>query len=203
MLSDHRPSQFPNTYYDVVALAASAGGLHAFLEVVRALPTNFPAAVIIIQHLAPHRESLLPEIIQRYTILPVRQAKEGEIIEPGVVYTALPDYHMIVDEDGRLRLNQEAPINFSRPAIDPLIQSMAEMYQDRLIAVILSGMGSDGSKGILSVKAMGGIVIVQNLETSQFTGMPCAAIRTGATDYVLPLDSISSAIVSLVTTGAC
>ncbi len=123
MLSNHRPPQFPSTHYDVVALAASAGGLHAFLQVVQGLPANFPAAVIIIQHLAPHRESLLPDIIQRYSILPVRHAKEGEVIEPGVVYTALPDYHMTVEADGRLHLNQEAPINFSRPAIDPLIQS--------------------------------------------------------------------------------
>ena len=203
MFNNHQPSQFPNTYYDVVALAASAGGLHAFMEVVSGLPIDFPAAVVIVQHLAPKRESLLPEIIQRYTTLPVRHAVEGEIIEPGVVYTALPDYHMLIDADGRLRLNQEAPVNFSRPAIDPLIQSMAERYQDRLIAVILSGMGSDGSKGIQFVKAGGGIVIVQNLETSEFTGMPGAAIRTGATDYILPLNAISSTLISLVTTGAC
>lgn len=203
MLSNHRPSQFPNTYFDVVALAASAGGLHAFLEVVSSLPTDFPAAVVIIQHLAPNRESLLPDIIRRYTKLSVRQVVEGESIKPGMVYTALPDYHMLVDAEGRLRLNQGAPINFSRPAIDPLIQSMAQTYQNRLITVILSGMGSDGSKGIQSVKALGGIVIVQNLETSEFTGMPGAAIRTGVPDYVLPLDSISSTLVSLVTTGAC
>lgn len=200
-LIDHRPTHFSNTHYDVVALAASAGGLNALTEVLSNLPVNFPAAVLVVQHIEPHRKSLLADILSRKSPMPVQQAEDGVRMEPGIVYIAPPDHHMEVEQDGRLHLNQDARVNFSRPAIDPLIESMAAIYQDRIIVVILTGMGSDGSRGISAVKAYGGEVIVQDLESSKFTGMPDAAIRTGNVDLVLPLDAISSAIVSLVTTG--
>lgn len=198
---DNRPAHFSNTYYDVVALAASAGGLNALTEVLRSLPVDFPAAVLVVQHIEPHRKSMLAEILNRKSPMPVQQAKDGIKMEPGIVYIAPPDHHMQVEQDGRLHLNQDARVNFSRPAIDPLIESMAEVYRERIIVVILTGMGNDGSKGIGAVKARGGEVIVQDLDSSKYTGMPGAAIHTGNIDFVLPLETISSAIVSLVSTG--
>jgi two-component system, chemotaxis family, protein-glutamate methylesterase/glutaminase len=187
--------------YDIVALVASAGGLNALSKVLTSLPADFPAAVVVVQHLDPRHRSLMAEILARRTPLRVRQAEAGDSVEAGAVFIAPPDRHLLVNADGTVSLTQTELVHFVRPSGDLLLESVAAAYKDRSIGVILTGTGSDGSMGVRAIRKMGGTVIVQSEETAEFTGMPCAAIATGAADFVLPLDDIAGALVTLVMKG--
>ena len=189
---------FPNAAFDVAALAASAGGLTALSRVLSALPSDFPAAVVVVQHLDPRHRSLMADILSRRTSLRVKQAEEGDLLTPATVYIAPPNRHLLVNPDGTLSLSQSELVHFVRPSADLLFESVAASHKDRAIAVVLTGTGSDGAMGVQAIKKMGGTVIVQDEKTSQFFGMPAAAIQTGNTDFILPLDEIASALVTLV-----
>lgn len=192
---------FPGVAFDVVAFAASAGGIQALSRVLSSLPDDFPAAIVIVQHVDPRHRSLMAEIFGRRTRLKVKEAAQGDALGPGVVYTAPPNQHLLVNSDGTLSLTQSELVHFVRPSADLLFESVAASYKDRAIAVVLSGTGLDGSMGIRAIKKMGGTTIVQDVKSSEFSGMPMAAIETGAVDFVLPLDEIPPAIVTLVTDG--
>lgn len=187
--------------FDVVALAASAGGLTALSAVLSALPMDFPAALLVVQHLDPRHRSLMAEILSRRTSLPVKQAEEGDIVSPGRVYIAPPNRHLLVNPNGTISLSESELVHFVRPSADLLFESVAASYKHRAIAVVLTGTGSDGSMGVTAIKKMNGTVIVQDEKTSQFSGMPSAAIQTGHVDFILPLDEIPSALVTLVIKG--
>jgi len=183
----------------VVALGASAGGLGAAAEVLGALPGDVPAAFVVVLHLMAEHPSFLAEILGRRTSLPVTQAVNGDRLEPGKVYVAPPDAHLIVEPDGHLLLETGPPVHFLRPSIDRLLASLAESYHGRALAVVLSGTGKDGADGVRLIKAAGGTVFAQSSETSEHSGMPDAAIATGVVDRVLPLGEIAAAIVDAVT----
>jgi two-component system chemotaxis response regulator CheB len=185
--------------FDLVVIAASAGGLSALGTVVRALPGDLPSSVCIVQHLDPRHRSLIDGILARHTELTVRLATEGERLKRSTVYVAPPDRHLLVNADGTMSLTQSELVHFVRPSADLLFESAAHSHGDRVIAVVLTGTGKDASMGVQAVKQRGGTVIAQDQETSQFFGMPEAAIQTGAVDFILPLDQIGPAIVTLVT----
>jgi two-component system chemotaxis response regulator CheB len=195
------PPHFPAVAFDVVVFAASAGGLRALSEVVAGLPGDFGAALVAVQHLDPRHRSLMAEILSRRTHLRVTQAGDGDRLGPGTLFIAPPDRHLLVNPDGTLSLSQSELVHFVRPSADLLFDSAAASYKDRLIAVILTGSGSDGAMGVQAVKKMGGTVIAQDEASSEFYGMPSAAIATGCVDFVLPLGEIPGALVTLVTTG--
>jgi two-component system chemotaxis response regulator CheB len=192
---------FASEAFDVVALASSAGGLTALSTVLGALPVEFPAAIVVVQHLDPRHRSLMAEILSRRTPLKVKQAQEGDKLIPATVYIAPPDRHLLVNLDGTLSLTQTELVHFVRPSADLLFESVAASYRDRAIAVVLSGSGSDGSMGVQAIKKMGGTVIAQDEATAEFPGMPSAVIKTRSVDFVLPLAEIASALVALVVRG--
>jgi two-component system chemotaxis response regulator CheB len=192
----------PQPWFEVVGLAASAGGLTALSEVLAGLPADFPAAIVLVQHLDPKHKSLMAEILDRRTELTVRQAVDGDRISPGGVWVAPPAHHLLVNGDGELSLTRTELVHFVRPSADLLFESMAAGFRDRAIAVVLTGTGLDGEMGVRAVKKMGGVVIAQDQATSEYFGMPGAAIKTGCVDYILPLDQIAGTLTSLVTTGA-
>src|SRR6266496_1160101 len=192
---------FSNGAYDLIALAASAGGLRALSEVLAGLPREFPAAIVVVQHLDRRHRSLMADILSRRTPLHVKEAEEGDHLSPGTVYIAPPNRHLLVNPDGTLSLTQSKLVHFLRPSADLLFESVAASYKDRAIAVVLTGTGSDGAMGVQAIKKMGGTVIVQDEKTSEFSGMPGAAIHTGSVDFVLPLDEIASALVTLIMKG--
>jgi two-component system chemotaxis response regulator CheB len=196
-----RSRNFPNAAFDVVALAASAGGLKALSEVLSSLPASFPAAIVVVQHLDPRHRSLMADILSRRTRLQVKQAEEGDRLTPGTVYIAPPNRHLLVNPDGTLSLTQSELVHFVRPSADLLFDSVAASYKDRAIAVVLTGTGNDGAMGVQAIEKMGGTVIAQDEETSEFFGMPNAAIQTGTVDFVLPLSEVASALISLVMQG--
>lgn len=187
--------------YDVVVVGSSAGGLNALIHVLGPLPATLPAAVLIVQHLDPRYLSMLPEILQKSTSLKTKQPRDGDPIIPGWVYLAPPDNHMLVHTKGILSLSHAAEVKYVRPSIDLLFASAAETYGKRCLGVVLTGRGSDGSMGVRAIDRAGGTVIVQSQESSAYKDMPCAAIATGAADYILSLDDISLKIIHLLKPG--
>ncbi len=196
-----RMNHFSNAAFDVVAMAASAGGLTALSQILTALPADFPAAILVVQHLDPRHRSLMAEILSRRTPLKILEAKEADTLNPGTVYIAPPNRHLLVNADGSLSLSQSELVHFLRPSADLLFESVAAIYKDRAIAVVLTGTGSDGAMGVQAIKKMGGTVIAQDEKSSEFFGMPGAAIHTGDVDFILPLEEIPSALTTLVMKG--
>lgn len=187
--------------FDVVAIATSAGGLKALSHLLAPLHKDFPCAIVIVQHLDPRHRSLMADILSRRTTLPVKQAAEGDKLEPATVYIAPPNRHLLVNPDGSLSLAQTELVHFVRPSADLLFESVAASFKERAIAVVLTGTGGDGSMGVQAIKKMGGTVIAQDESSSEFFGMPNAAIQTGCVDFVLSLGEIPAALVTLVNTG--
>jgi len=154
--------------------------------------------IVVVQHLDPRHRSLLAEVLARRTPLRVRQAQGGDKLEPGTIYIAPPDNHLLANADGTIALSQSELVHFVRPSADLLFESAAGAYRDRLVALVLTGTGSDGSMGVRAVKAVNGTVIVQDPADAEFDGMPKAAIATGDVDFVLPLAEIATALVTLI-----
>jgi two-component system chemotaxis response regulator CheB len=184
--------------FEIVAMAASAGGLSALSQVLSGLPKEFPAPVAVVQHLDPRHRSLMAEILGKRTALEVRQAREGDDLQPGWVYIAPPDHHLLINGDGTLSLSRSELVHFVRPSADLLFDSMAASYGTRAIAVVLTGSGSDGEMGVRAVKEKGGTVISQSEKSAEYFGMPGAAIATKSVDFVLALEEIAPALITLV-----
>jgi two-component system chemotaxis response regulator CheB len=188
-----------STAFDVVAIASSAGGLKALSLVLSMLPADFPAAIVVVQHLDPKHSSQMAHILGKRTSLAVCEAREGDRLARGRVYVAPPDRHLLVNPDETLSLSGTELVHFVRPSADRLFESVAGSFKARAIAVVLTGTGYDGATGVMAVKRMGGKIIVQDKATSQFFGMPSTAIATGCADYILPLGEISRELITLVT----
>jgi two-component system, chemotaxis family, protein-glutamate methylesterase/glutaminase len=188
----------PGASFDVVAIASSAGGLAALTATLSGLPADLPAAVVVVQHLDRRHRSLMAEILSRRTALRVKQAEANDLLERGTVYVAPPDNHLLVNSDGTISLTKTELVHFVRPSADLMFESVAAAYRDRAIAVVLTGSGSDGAMGVRAIKKMGGTVLAQDEATSEFFAMPAAAIDTDSVDFLLSLDEIASALVSLV-----
>ena len=192
------PSSSP---FDIVAIAASAGGLQALSTVLTGLSANFPASIVVVQHLDPRHRSLMADILSRRTALQVQQAQEGDRLQPGTVYIAPPNRHLLVNPDGTLSLSQSELVHFVRPSADLLFESVAASFKARAISVVLTGTGSDGQMGVSAIHKMGGTVIAEDPKTAAFSGMPSTAVRTGAVDFILPLVEVAAALTTLVMTG--
>lgn len=184
--------------FDVVAFAASAGGVQALIAVLGALRADFPVPVLVVQHLDPRHETTLADILDRRCVLRVKLAEAGERIGVGTVYIAPPNRHLLVGPGGVLTLSDRERTQWVRPAADLLFESVAESYGPRAVVCVLTGTGRDGAHGVDVVKAHGGTVVVENPDTADFTGMPHAAVGTGKADLVLPLSDIPAAVHDLV-----
>ena len=191
----------PGDQFELVVVAASAGGVQALQQFVSGLPVGFGLPVVVVQHVDPRHRSLLVEILGRRSQLTISHVEEGTRLASGTVYVAPPGLHVLVNPDGTLSLSKAELVHFVRPSADLLFDSAAASYKNRVIAVVLTGSGEDGATGVEAVKKMGGTVIAQDESTSEFFGMPGAAIATGSVDFVLPLDEIPAALVTLTTTA--
>lgn len=182
--------------HDIIVIGASAGGVEAATQLVRSLPADIPAAIFVVIHIAAHSNSVLPQILQRRGHLPATHAKDKEKIQHRQVYVAPPDLHLLV-KPGYINLAHGPKENRHRPAVDPLFRSAARSYQSRVIGVILSGTLDDGTAGLLEIKKVGGIAIVQDPEEALYDGMPGSAIENVEVDYVLPIAEIGEKLVTL------
>jgi len=184
--------------YGIVAIAASAGGITALGHVLGGLPPGFPVPVVVVQHLDPRHKTIIAEVLGRRAKLPVVLATDGERAQPGTIYVAPPNRHLLVEAEAVLVLSSSELVHFLRPSADLLFESVAGAYGPRAIACVLTGTGSDGAMGATAVKARGGTLIAEDPELAEFKGMPEAVIAAAAVDFVLPLDEIAPVICGLV-----
>jgi two-component system chemotaxis response regulator CheB len=183
--------------YELVTIAASAGGIQALWRILSSLPVDFPIPIAIVQHRTAQSPDRLAYVLGRKSSLPVARAIEGEPLRAGRVYLAPANFHLLIQPDKCLAFRDGQKIHHVRSSADPLMASAAASLGSRVIAVVLTGGDSDGSEGVKAVKAAGGTVIAQDEASSQCFGMPGAAIRTGAVDHILPLDEIGPLLVKL------
>ncbi len=170
----------------VVAIGSSAGGLEAFQELFRHMPSDSGLAFVLIQHLAPRHQTLIPELLAPLTAMPVQQVSEETIVEPNHVYV-MPASMTLTIDDCVLYASKALRLHGRRSPVDRFFRSLAEDQEDEAIGIILSGTGTDGSLGLKAIKERGGLTMVQAPQTATYDSMPRGAILTGAADHVLPV----------------
>lgn len=188
----------------IVAIGGSAGSIAPLKVILRGLPADFPAAVLIVVHVGA-RQSILPGLLGQFSALPVRHASQGELVAAGQVLLAPPDLHLTVDMDGErayIRLSHGPKENHSRPAIDPLFRTAAAAYGPDTIGVVLSGFLDDGTAGLQAIRACGGISVVQDPVEAEAPDMPASALQYARVDFVLGADRIAQQLVALASKAA-
>ena len=175
---------------DAVAIGASAGGVELLSVLLAALPADCRASFFIVVHIPRERPSLLPEVFGAKCALPVREAEDKEPVQPGTVYFAPPDYHLLVDRGPAFALSSDEPVHFSRPSIDVLFDSAADIYGERLLGLILTGANQDGAEGLAAVGRAGGRTVVQEPGGAAVPFLPEAALQQGPVDFVLSLTQL-------------
>ncbi len=191
----------PTATGKIVVIGSSTGGPRSLDMVIPALPANFPAPILIVQHMPAGFTKSLAQRLDKQSNIHVKEAQEGDVVKPGWAYVAPGDYHLGAKASGRnvtLYLDKSPKINNVRPAVDFTLDKVAEIYKDKTIAVILTGMGKDGTKGAFKVKFYKGIVIAESKETCVVFGMPRSVIEEGYADYVLPAYDIPKKLVEIV-----
>ena len=181
---------------DIIVVGASAGGVEALQTLVSSLPASLPATILVVLHIPAHSPSHLHLILDRAGELPAMPASDGAPIVPGRVYVAVPDRHLLLEED-RIRVTRGPKENRARPAVDALFRSAAYAFGPRVIGVVLSGNLDDGTAGLWAIKDRGGIVLVQSPQEAQFPSMPESALQHVAVDHVLPVADMPSVISNL------
>ena len=184
----------PQVNRDVVVIGGSAGGLDALTRLVRELPADFHAAILVVLHIPAHVPSELHRILARETSLPVAPAVNGELIQPGRIYVASADRHLMIEDD-HIRLTRGPRENRTRPAIDVLFRSAAYNLGARVIGVLLSGLLDDGTPGLWAIKDRGGIALVQSPDEAFYPSMPESAIEHVRVDAVLPVQELAATLV--------
>jgi two-component system chemotaxis response regulator CheB len=182
----------------IVAIGTSTGGPRALQEVLVKIPSNIPAAILIVQHMPPGFTKSLSARLDSLSDINVKEAEEGDILKPGWAYVAPGDFHMVVNpygsEEYRISINKESPVTGHRPSVNVMMKSVAECGHKNIIAVMMTGMGSDGSEGILQIRNAGGKTIAQDESTCVVYGMPKSAVNIGAIDTIAPLQNITTEI---------
>lgn len=186
-----------DSHIEAIAIGTSAGGVEALSLLLPALPPGLRAAVFVVIHLPRQRPSHLVEIFQPKCALPVREAQDKERVEPGTIYFAPPDYHLLVDRGPAIALSVDDLVNFSRPSVDVLFESAADVYGSRLLGIILTGASQDGAAGLQAIRRAGGATIVQEPATAQVAVMAESALKQGPADFVLSLEEIAARLVTL------
>jgi two-component system chemotaxis response regulator CheB len=177
----------------------SLGGLKALSTVLAAIPATFAAPIIAVQHRAADSSGQpLAPLLQAHTRLTIREADDKMLLEPGTVYLAPADYHLLVEAPGLLALSTDAPVRAARPSIDVCFETAAEAYGAALLAVLLTGASTDGAAGVAAVKARGGRVMIQDPMTAESRVMPAAGIAAASVDYIVPLAEIGRRVAGLV-----
>jgi two-component system chemotaxis response regulator CheB len=181
--------------FAVIAVGASAGGVEALQRLVADLPAGIPAAVVVVQHVGANA-SRLPDLLSKAGRLPAMHPVQAQHIDPGHIYVAPPDHHLLID-GSHFRLTRGPRENWARPAIDPLFRSAAANYGPCVIGVVLTGMLDDGSAGLRQVRRHGGIAVVQHPPDALMASMPASALRHAGADYVVRLAEMPPLLVRL------
>lgn len=190
--------------YAAVVIGVSSGGMEALNQIMSQLSHNFALPVVVVQHQHPHADDFLARYLDEHCQLNVKQAEEKEKISPGTVYIAPANYHLLIEHDATFSLSVSERVNYARPSIDVLFETAADVYGSKVIGIILTGANNDGSLGIKTIKAYGGLAIVQKPETAEAQEMPRAALEATPVDYVLTLREIGPLLNKMAcTNGEC
>jgi two-component system, chemotaxis family, protein-glutamate methylesterase/glutaminase len=184
-------------HYKAIVIGTSSGGMNALRVMFSILTQDFKTPIIIVQHIGAHSDNLWIKLLNDKCNLCLKEADEKEKIENGVVYIAPPNYHLLIEKDKTFSLTIDERVNYSRPSIDVLFESAAEVYKSSLIGVVLTGSNHDGTNGIKRIKQYGGLVIIQNPETAESSFMPASAIAAVKPDYILSLKDIAELLMKL------
>jgi len=179
---------------DAIVIGGSSGALEALSVLLPAIPAACAVPIAIVVHLPPTRPSHIPEVLGVRATLPVREAEDKQPAEPGVIYVAPPNYHLLLERGRTFALSDDEPVHFSRPSIDVLFESAAEAYGARVAGVLLSGANADGAAGLAAIRRAGGVVIVQEPADAQTPRMPEAALACVNPDHLLPARQIGSVL---------
>jgi two-component system chemotaxis response regulator CheB len=182
---------------DIIVVGASLGGVDAIRDLLACIRPGFAGTMLVVLHRSPYHEGPLARVLAAGTGHDVREAADAERIEPGRVYVAPRDRHLVIENDA-LRLVRGPKEHFTRPAINPLFRSAAAAFGPRVAGVLLSGGGADGTSGLIAIKAAGGVALVQRPSEARSPWMPRRAIRDDNVDAVLPVDGIANAIVQMM-----
>jgi len=182
---------------EAIVIGASAGGVEALGLILPALPATFRPSLLIVLHLPRERPSLLVEIYEKRCAVPIREADDKEPIEPGTVYFAPPDYHMLVERNRQIALSTDEPVHFSRPSVDVLFESAADVYGNRLLGMILTGANEDGAAGLHAIHRAGGVTVVQRPDSAKAPLMVVSALQRNPADFVLSLAEIAALLKGL------
>lgn len=182
---------------DAIVIGASAGGVEALSRILPEIPATLAAAILIVVHVPRERPSLLSGIFRAKCRMRVEEAIDKAQIMPGHIYFAPPDYHLLVDAGPQVALSVDELIQYSRPSIDVLFESAADIYGNRLLGVLLTGGNEDGAAGMAYIAACGGATIVQEPSEAIAATMPAAALKALTPTHVLRLDDIRDLLVSL------
>ncbi len=182
----------------IIAIGTSTGGPRALQDVLPKLPGDIPAAVLVVQHMPPGFTKSLSERLNSLSMINVKEAEDGDVLQPGWAYIAPGDFHMIVNRYAgdiyRISTNKQPPVTGHRPSVNVMMSSVAESGHKNIIAVMMTGMGNDGSDGILKIKNNGGKTIAQDEGSCIVYGMPKSAVKIGAIDTITPLQNITEEI---------
>jgi two-component system chemotaxis response regulator CheB len=184
--------------YDAVVIGASAGGMQALTAILPLLPADYPLPVVVVQHISPQSDNYMVRYFANLCPMKVKEADEKEPLQPGTIYFAPPNYHLLIEQSRTFSLSTEGRVKFSRPSIDVLFESAADAYCSRLIGIILTGANDDGSRGLQRIKLCGGLTIVQTPGSAEASAMPQAAISLARPDLILPLQGIAEKLVELL-----
>ena len=187
---------------DAVVIGASAGGVEALTAVLPSLAAGLLPPVFIVLHLPRDKPSVLAEIFAPKCAVPVREAEDKAPVEPGTIYFAPSNYHLLVDQGPQLSLSADDPVHHSRPSVDVLFESAAEIYSSRLLGIILSGANEDGARGLAAIHDAGGVTVVQSPETARAAAMALSALKLRPADRVVPLNEIAQIVRTLDTVEA-
>lgn len=183
---------------NLVIIGSSTGGPRALEEIFTALPDNINAGIVVVQHMPKGFTHSFAERLNSISKVRVKEAAEGDYIKNGHALIAPGDYHLTIDSQKQIKLNQSAPVQYLRPAVDVTMLGLPNVFNSNIIGVILTGMGRDGAEGMANIKQLGGYTIAQDRATSTIYSMPKAVIDSGNADYVLPIDNIADCILKLL-----
>jgi two-component system chemotaxis response regulator CheB len=182
----------------IIVIGTSLGGLNALTELLRRLPATLPVPIVVVQHRGSGDEGVLVDLLNQTSKLKVVDAEDKMPIQPGYVYLAPPDYHLLIEEDGTLALSTDSHVRSARPSIDVLFESAAQAFGPQVIAVVLTGASADGADGLRCIKEKGGLAVVEDPSTAECAIMPAAALAAAPIASVLPLPRIADYLTALV-----
>jgi len=188
--------------FDLVTIGVSTGGVDLLLELLPALPADFPAPLLVCLHAPADTTASLAETLDHRSRIHVTEAQNQQLLQPATVYLCPGGYHLHVEHDGRCSLSVDAPVNYARPSADVLFDSAAQIYRERLLAVVLSGAGDDGAEGVRRVRQLGGVVVVQDPADALLADMPRAALQAVQPDHLVKTEHLATLLLRLCREGA-